>query len=675
MSKSIDFLNNITLNINKSEFSAEAKTAGWDIATENLCKALAKVLDTAKRINDYERQDSNCSTYDGLYGADEICDNLPKATRNIYRDSYNRGHTSVLFTNSCGFYNTAYQIATQMWGLSTTELPKTTFRTSGYDFTTGMTYGSKSVGLDYYDEMTEGLAGFGIELGDYWTISRFISGLSYGEEITIDDETSYYNGKTLKNDYSSNDFLYYPHKLFGAICNIRGHLKILKVIMDNTPTTGGRGGRTFPASYSLRDCLYSFPQFQPHDIVRIRQALTEVRAGYTANGYDPYNPGTATNSITSGRIRNRIKKALANRNIIFASAEIPDKTRDIAAWQATAPIIDDPLIIAAAGFAAVEQADSHASTDGSWWASLVPAVHICRKYLSRSRMIAYDYKETTNPNAFEAAGGKVAYLKSNRFVYLNMPFSQSRNDWKVQTHDYDEYWTGQEYPYLASISKTLLCNIAKTMLGVNPGETLSDVLDTDCPNCGREQWCFLPTLTMFGVANRSSARQWTNTQLGMDLANYIDTDGETWGMGFAADGNEINGEGVSMEEPDACSDLIENAWELGSRRYQFRVNPNSEDAATERTELYIPTQTPAVYKADSRDATVPNRVACFYLPKADGTATTNQLGQSSPFNYHPFTVAFALIPFHTTQTDNTYKGYANGAFLTYKTPTLDDLKY
>lgn len=671
MNKSIDFLNNITLSISH-DFSDKAKAAGWDAACTNLCHALSFVLDAAKRLSDYERQDSTCSSYDGLYGADEICLNLPVATRRRYRSSYEADGISTYdsLTYCGGFYMTAYEIGMRMWGLTTAELPASQFPSLPVDFAS--TY---NVALSTYKTMTTMLSLNGIDIGDMWTIDRFTESLGSNEKVVVNDPTSFYDGLELDNGYSAhNYFLQTPFRLFSAIANIRGHMKILKVVMDNTPT-GARGGKTFPASYSLRDCLYSFPQFQPHDIVRIRQALTEVRAGYATNGYDPYSPGTSTTSISAGRIRNRIKKALSNRGITFATSEIPDKTKDISAYYNGQATINDPLIIAGAGFAMVEMADSHASTNNSWWGAFVPAVHLCRKYLMRSYMIAYDYKETTNPNAFEAANGKVAYAKSNRFVYLNSRCTGTQ-DWKVKAHNYDEYWTGSEKPYLNSISTTLRANIAKTALGLNPGEDLAQDIDKAWPPLHfREHWCFLPTLTMFGVENKKTSRAWSNVQLALDSSTYYEVSGNSgeWMGSAGLTEGDLNGEGMAFEDVDSCVDLIENGWELGNRKYQFKVNPECSDATTARDKLYIPTQTPAVYRADTQDTTIPNRIACFYLPKADGTATTSQLGYAAPYNTNPFTVAFALIPFHTTETDGLYKAYTGNPLMNYTATAYEDL--
>ena len=660
MTKSIDFVTP-TVVVDKSQFSAQAKARGWDVITENLCKTLAKVLDTAKRLNDYERADANCATYDGLYGADDLCFNLNAENR-----QKRPGSTYSSYTNSGGFYLTAYQIATKMWGLTTSEIPTSTYRSSPAIYNSNVT--------DYTALLTQ-LGQLGVYVDTYWRVAHlFPEGAASGDEIVVNNSESVFNGQTLTYGSSSSYALSTPAAFFSTIYHIRGHLMLLRKVMENTPT-GARGGKTFPASYSLRDCLYSFPEFQPHDIVRIRQALTEVRANYAANGYDPYNPGTSTASISDGRIRNRIKKALSNRGIAFATSEIPDKTKDISAYYNGQATINDPLIIAGAGFAMVEMTDSHASTSNSWWGAFVPAVHLCRKYLMRSYMIAYDYKETTNPNAFEAANGKVAYAKSNRFVYLNSR-STSTQDWKVKAHDYDEYWTGSEKPYLNSISTTLRANIAKTVLGLNPGENLAQDIDKAWPPLHfREHWCFLPTLTMFGVENKKTSRAWSNVQLALDSSTYYEVSGSSgeWMGSAGLTEGDLNGEGMAFEDVDSCVDLIENGWELGNRKYQFKVNPECSDATTARDKLYIPTQTPAVYRADTQDATIPNRIACFYLPKADGTATTSQLGYAAPYNTNPFTVAFTLVPFHTTATDNLYSGWVTEPVMSYSATAYEDL--
>lgn len=660
MTKSIDFVTP-TVVVDKSQFSAQAKARGWDVITENLCKTLAKVLDTAKRLNNYERADANCATYDGLYGADDLCFNLSAENRRK-----RPGSTYNSYTNSGGFYLTAYQIATKMWGLTTNEIPTNAYRSSPAAYNSNV--------ADYTTLLTQ-LGQLGVYVDTSWRVAQlFPEGAVSGDEIVVNNSESVFNGQTLIYGSSSSYALNTPAAFFSTIYHIRGHLMLLRKVMENTPT-GVRGGKTFPTSYSTRDQLYSFPQFQPHDIVRIRQALTEVRAGYAANGYNPYNPGTSTASISDGRIRNRIKKALSNRGITFATSEIPDKTRDISAYYNGQATINDPLIIAGAGFAMVEMADSHASANSSWWGAFVPAVHLCRKYLMRSYMIAYDYKETTNPNAFEAANGKVAYAKSNRFVYLNSRCTDTQN-WKVKAHDYDEYWTGSEKPYLNSISTTLRANIARTALGLNPGEDLARDIDKAWPPSHfREHWCFLPTLTMFGVENKKTSRAWSNVQLALDSSTYYEVSGSSgeWVGSAGLVEGDLNGEGMAFEDVDSCVDLIENGWELGNRKYQFKVNPECSDATTARDKLYIPTQTPAIYRADTQDATIPNRIACFYLPKADGTATTSQLGYTAPYNANPFTVAFTLVPFHTTATDNLYSGWVTEPVMSYSATAYEDL--
>lgn len=656
MAKSIDFVTP-TVVIDKSGFSESAKAAGWHTATENLCKALAKVLDTAKRLNDYERQDAICATYDGLYGADELCFNL-LATNRRKRDA---SSTYSSYSNSGGFYLTAYQMATKMWGLTTSELPVSRFYTLPYDSTTS-TY------LQYYQRIITALEASGVMIDDYWKIERlFPEDTNFSTSnitMEIEDETSFFNGSTLKTGYNSNYIISGPMRWFGTIANIRGHLCLLKIMMDNTPT-GSRGGKTFSASYSTRDCLYSFPQFQPHDLIRIRQALTEVRAGYTT--YDIYSPGTATNSITSGRIGNRIKKALSNRGITFATSEISDKTLDISDYYSRATYINDPLILAAAGFAGIE------STTDKYWTRLVPAVHLCRKYLMRCYAVAYDYKETTNPNAFEKEGGKVNYKLSNSRVFTNSLCTYA-NDWKVKTHEYDEYYTTNQYTYLKSISDILRANIAKAALGFNRCEQKTDITsDYGGISTGFSVWAFLPTLTMLGIANRSSVRRWTNFQLAVDNATYIDESGDTYPAGYNYEAGLGDDDSVAFEEPDVAVDLLENAWELGNRRYQFKVNPECSDASTERDKLYIPTSTPGIALADTRDATIPNRVACLYLAKADGTATTASTGASSPYNYNPSTYAFTLVPFHTAATDNVKAEFVSEPILSYKATAFTDL--
>lgn len=662
MAKSLDFLNNITLNLDKTAFSARAKAQGLDVATENLCKALAKILDTSKNLNEYERADANCATYDGLYGADEVCYNLKPENRRK-----RKGYSSTnYYTNSGGFYLTAYQIATKMWGFDTAELP-----TSQYSGSTSSVNGTTST----YQNNIDRLEVLGCVVDSYWKIDRFLPAGETTANITPSDPNSFFDGALLRFGSSQNSYrVQYPCGLFAALIHHRAHYKILRTLIEQTPTTrGGKGGVVFNDNYSTRDTLYSFTTVQPHDLVRIRQALTEVRAGYAASGYDIYNPGTATNSITSGRIGSRIKKALSNRGITFASAEISDKTLDVSNYYIRATRINDPLIITAAGFANVEQQSSHESTGGGWWSSLVPAVHICRKYLMRRYAVAYDYKEETNPNAYEKDGGKVSYRKSNIYVWQNSRCT-SATSWRINTHDYDAYYATGQYTYLNSISDVLRANIAKTNLGINRGEQLSDITNAWGYALRRDHWAFLPTLTMFGVANRSSTRRWSNgnIQCAVDDSNYIDdSDGETYiGGGYEA---ELGGESVTYEEVAESIDLIENAWELGNRKYQFKVNPECNDASTARTDLYIPTNTPAVNKADSKDGTVPNRIACFYLPKADGTATTSQMGTSSPYNYNPTTHAFALVPFHTATTDDTCLEWVTEPVMSYSATAYEDL--
>lgn len=634
MAKSIDFLNNITINFNSNLFSSAAKANNWHTATQNLCRALSFVLDMAKRLNNYEREDASCTTYNGFYGADELCFNLPSATRRSYK-----GLTSVIsnyYTASGGFYLAAQQIATKMWGLSTTELPSSLFPSTPPDK-------NYSIRNQDYNNLISMLESLDVPVADYWKLDRVIpTEAEDGENFVVDDTTSYFNGRTLTVGNTASFAGSKVQCFFGAIYNIRGHAKILKIMMDNTPT-GSRGGKTFPTSYSLRDCLYSLPQFQPHEIVRIRQALTRVRAQIADSGYDPYDVDT--------RIRERIKTMLTSYGIDFSSAEISDSTLDPTNYCYRAAKISDPLIITAAGFAALRQADT--INTQSWWDSLVPAVHICRKYLTRRYAVAYDYKEDTNPNAFEQASGRVNYRQSNLRVWLNSRGS-SATAWKVPTHDYDAYYTTGQYPYLYTLSPTLRANIAKTSLAFNRAETLDDITsDFGGPVYGTMMWSFLPTLTMFGIRNHSDSRYWNSgkVQLGLDCANLTDGAGNDYTGGWATEA-DLNGEYVAFEELEVSVDLIENAWELGDRRLQFTVNPECSDASTARTELYIPTSTPAVNKDDTKDATIPNRVACFYLPKADGTSTSYQMGVTSPYNYLPCTYAFALVPFHTTETDN-----------------------
>lgn len=660
MAKSIDFLNNITLVLPTSKFSDEAKATGLKTATENLCKALSFVLDAAKRLNDYERQDAVCSTYDGLYGADELCLNLPEATRR----HASKTSTYNSYSSSGGFYLTARQIATKMWGLATDDLPTTTAGNYPRDYFGGY--------LRYYNGCLDELEADGVPVADYWKIAPHIpDDVATGDRITVTDANSYFYNRYIRYSTSSITALTTPHAFFGAVANIRGHLRLLKIMMDKTPS-GKRGGKTFPASYSLRDCLYSFPQFQPHDLVRIRQALTEVRAGYTY--YDNYSPGTATNSVTSGRIGNRIKKALLNRGITFASAEIDDTTLDISDYYARAAKISDPLIIAAAGFAGVESAETYGTK--TTWAQLVPAVHLCRKYLMRCYAVAYDYKEADNPNAFEQANGKLDYSLSNSRVFTNSRCS-SASAWKVKAHDYDAYYTTSQYTYLQSISDILRANIAKTWMSFNFSQTATEVKDPDGRGWrGMMIWAFLPTLTMFGVQNKLSARKWSNNaaQIAVDYANYLDADGEEWIGSFNSEaGVGVDDSIVYDDEVSQAKDLLENAWELGNRRYQFQVNPECSDASTARTYLYIPTSTPCVCNTDTLDATIANRVACFYLPKADGTATTNQLGYTNPYNYQPATYAFTLVPFHTTETDGTAPACVSEPVMSYSATEFADL--
>lgn len=636
MAKSIDFLNNITINFNSNLFSSAAKANNWHTATESLCRALSFVLDMAMRLNNYEREDATCSTYNGLYGADELCFNLSLANRRTYKNTTTGTTSSNYYTASGGFYLTAQQMATKMWGLSTTELPTSQFLSAPPEK-------NYSLYNQDYNSLISALESLNVPVADYWKLSRVIpAGLSSGTSFVVYDPTSYFYHKTLRAGTTTSFTGYKVHNFFSAIYNIRGHARILKVIMDNTPT-GSRGGRTFPSSYSLRDCLYSLPQFQPHEIVRIRQALTKVRAQIATQGYNISNPGT--------RIRARIKNMLTGYGINFSTAELSDYTTDPTDYYARATKINDPLIIAAAGFALIQQEDT--INTQYWWDSLVPAVHICRKYLTRRWAVAYDYKEETNPNAFEKAGGKVDYRKSNMRVWLNSR-STSPTAWKVPTHDYDAYYSTGQYPYLQTLSSTLRANIAQTTQYRHRAETLRDITDEDGTMIYvSKEWCFLPTLTMFGVANRGSARRWSNgnIQIAIDTGMYIDGDGEQmFGSSVEAD---LNGDYVCYEEETDNVDLIENSWELGNRRLQFTVNPECADAEdNDYTNFYIPTSTPAISKTDSNDGTIPNRIGCFYLPKADGTSTTSQLGVTSPYNYYPATYTFALVPFRTTETDN-----------------------
>lgn len=669
---SISVVLNSAPQVDTSGFSEQALEWGWNTMTQDLCNALAKVLSLAKNVNDFERADARNTSYTHLYGAEDVCPNLSVATRRTKHDTTSTSaYYKTYYTGSEGFYLAGLQLATNMYGLTTGtdgDLPTTDIYPS--------TLSSYNSSTDQYSRIIAYLENFGLTIHSGWKIDQYLTDIAYNEDVTINDENSFYDGTTIKKTSSSSSTTYglgNGFQIFRTLYHIVGHFHILRRIAELTPTTrGGRGGTAFNPSATPRASQIMFSrQCLPHELVIIRQALSEVHSYLRANGYDPYSPGTATTSISSGRIRNRIKKALSNRGITFASAEIADKTHDITkGGYSLASAINDPLIIAAAGFACVETNDT-VGTNG-FWGALVPAVHLCRKYLMRAAMVAYDYKEADNPNAFEAAGGKVEYFKSNMYVFLNSRASSYYN-WKINTHDYDAYWSGNQYPYLQHLSSVLRCNIAKTALGVNRGQKLTDL--TNGYVTFRNQWAFLPSMKMFGTPNKLSSRRFNSNAVvfGIDGGEYTDGDGDVYcdAPGYEAD---LNGDSVALEEPEAWNDLIENSWELGARAYKFMVNPECSDASTARTELYIPSSTPANTTTDSRDTSIPNRIACWHLGKVDGTATSNSYGWSSPYNYNPFTPAFALIPFYTSETDNTYKDYTTEPWSDYGlSQSVDDL--
>lgn len=675
---------NLNLSYNNAPFSVEGFSEealaphGLAYNTQQLCNTLSRVLTRIKRIEDYYRAEANNTTFDGLYGVNEVmASGYTSGGDPMIRP---RVASQYLLPNSdyskfdgvaTKFYKTIYQIMTRFCGMQ----PNVDFSSTEFPASK-----SVSVGVDYnyYEKAETALANLGIELPVYWSPERFRQAdldtqpnIADGtHRVDVLDESSYYHGsyfyyRTGSGYVSSNSGRFVEAlKLFSIVYVIKASEKMwLKMVADSL-------GIEISNIATPSRHLSSIGNIKGGKLTLIRQALSEVAFHIYNNGYEIYSPGTSTNSVSDGRIGNRIKKALANRGIAFATEEIADYTKDPTVSYGSYK--SDPLIIAAAGFANIDTPDS-ATSDTYWWTALVPAVHLCRRYVSRRGYVAYDYKETTNPNAFEKEGGKVAYDKSNLRVYLNSRSTCSGTNsdytWSVKTHEYDEhYLTYYGYAYLYSLSEQLLANIANTQLGFNPGETLQQIQSTHGAN-GRfiNQYVFLPTLTMLGVQNKSSARGWTNVTIGLDNSTYTDEKGVQYPGGCGD--TEINGEYVCYEEAAESIDLIDNAWELGNRRLQFMPNPNFTGDTKAYTELYIPTATPAHISTDSRDTSIPNRIACLYLSKADGTATSSSNGVTSPYNYNPCTYAFALVPFHADELCGVYQPYTNGPTLTFsKTP-------
>lgn len=679
---------NLNLSYNNTPFDAEGFSEealaphGLAYNTQQLCNTLTRVLTRVKRIEDYYRTEANNTSFDGLYGVDEVMSagylmmgsgmsgspmTRPRITTAYIKPSYYQyDKINNVMTK---YYKTIYLIMTRFCGLQpaidfdTTEIPS-------------YQYVSAAVSYDYYARAETSLAALGIELPAYWSPERFKQAdldanpdiADGSHRVDILDESSYFHGSyfyylTGSGYLGSNSSRWvYSLNLFGIIYAIKMSEKMWLKMISRSSGVDVTNTST-PSLY-----LSGIGNIKGGKLTLIRQALSEVAYYIKQNGYDIYNPGTSANSVSNGRIGKRIKKALLNRGINFATEEIADYTKDITTSSYGDNYKSDPLMIVATGFANIETPDSVASSN-YWWTALVPAVHLCRRYVSRRAYVPYDYKETTNPNAFEKEGGKVAYDKSNLRVYLNSRSTcsgtKSTYTWAVKTHEYDEYYsTYYGYAYLYSLSEQLIANIANTEIGYNPGETLQQVQSTNGASCHfLNQYVFLPTLTMLGVQNKSSARGWTNVSIGLDNSSYTDADGEQYPGGCGD--TEINGEYVIYEEVAEAIDLIDNAWELGNRRLQFMPNPNFTGDTKEYTELYIPTATPAHISTDSRDASIPNRIACLYLSKADGTATSSNTGITSPYTYNPCTYAFALVPFHADALCGVYKPYTNGPELSY----------
>ncbi len=667
---------NVYIPFDADGFSDEALAPnGLAYHTQQLCNTLKRVLVRVKRIEDYYRAEADNTTFDGLYGLDEVMASGDTSMgSSLYGSPMTRPRVSASYLKPnyyqydkvgnvmTKFYKTIYKIMTCFCGMQ----PNVDFDSANIPSYQKLYAG---VSYDYYATAETLMTSVGISIPEYWSPERFKQAdlnahpdiADGSHRVDVMDENSYFHGSyfyyhTGSGYLGSNSSRFvYSLNLFSIIHTIKMSERMwLKMIAYSNSL--GDITTSAPSNY-----LSGIGNIKGGKLVQIRQALSEVAYYVKQNGYDIYNPGTSTNSVSNGRIGKRIKKALSNRGIVFASEEIADYTKDPTNFSYSDNYKLDPLMIAAAGFANMKTTPS--STNYS--TALVPAVHLCRRYVSRRQYVPYDYKEADSASAFEQASGKVSYLKSNVRVWLNSRGSYYGTTgsyaWSKKTHDNDAFYTTSSgRAYLSSLSDTLLANIANTTMCYLSGENLAEVKSTHGGvNRLAEQYAFLPTLTMFGIENKSTVRNWTNYYIGIDCANYTDTsDGNTYVGGCAE--SELNGEYVCYEEVEEAKDLVENAWELGNRALQFVPNPNFTGDTTTYEKLHIPTSTPAYYTADTKDTTIPNRIATFYLSKADGTSTSISNGATTPYTYNPCAYAFALVPFKSNALCGVYQGYAAG---------------
>lgn len=660
--------------LDASKFSTNGRKSEWYKKLPDMLQAVARFAAYTKQINDYER---NCAgesntAYDSIYGADELIPEMAKP----------RSAPSILYGMSASFYLTGLGLMSKIYGL---EGGSDTYfeRYDGYDYSTGYTsfyssgffqsasfayvrYLRRSSNPTTYEtcySATTRLESLGFSMPLYFDLDYALSYATNGTTVEARKDT-FYRGETYNTDTASTlskasyPALYAANRFFATFGDIYAHFQMLKTIVAKVPTTRrGWGGQVSSNYFDIEDACSELGDIKPHYAVQIRQALTKVHHTlWRQGGYDVYGVKT--------RIGTLIKNELSARSITFASAVMDDKTKDPTEY-ASMNYRYDPFICAAAGFAPLEYS-------GEEYGVVVPAVQICRRYLSRRWAVAWDYAETTNPNAYESVNGKANYLKSNIRVWLNSRCS-GLSAWKVPTHTYDAYFATGQYPHLATLSSAMLNNIAKTEMCFHPSETTAQIASPwGSYLLSSKHWAFLPNLTQMGVKNELGSRSWTNFQLAVDNGQNYFEDGEEYPSGWLNDGYELYGDYAYFEEAEVTPDIVDNAWELGNRRYQLMPNPYFANYhADEYDGLYIPTSTPGWAKADTRDATIPNRVACFHLNYSNGQNTTSNLGASAPYSYNPTLYAYTLVPFRLEKTDGVLPEVINGPTLSNSDTNYD----
>lgn len=644
-----------TTPFNASAYTNTTFAARAEIIVNNLTR-IARFI---KQVNSLERSQVNRSDCKMMFGLDDTVNGTIDFPRHA---SGTAGSANARPTVFAKFYQTVAQAATRFYGLSSDDL------TSADGYLPEMSATYRFADYDSYLSILKDQLGVSELNLDFWRLTRFTSAGIVGASDSVFFRSSVLNSTSVPTSIRELRVCDFIYAITAAVARAKLWLRIYELL---PASRGGRDGALLEqASYST----YWQQTFSliPAEICQIRQTLTRARLSseYTQytnfleehwrtdaiydDEHDGYGPGDGVCDICDDNdtsyehiVENELEKIGMYRTDYYwlpQATEIPDKTRDITVYTPNATIEDDPLYIVKVG--------SMPMYDSSGNIRLTLGATLMRKYAARRAMVAWDYQEAANPNAFEAYGGKANYRLSNIRNWLNST-NTGISGWKVPTHTYDDFWTGGQEGYLSAISDTLRANIAKTVLPYNEQYAATEMADKAQNQSICEDWAFIPDIYDYNT----QAKGWTNFLMG----TWTELDADL----FASDDPMLSSRDALAND---CLWLNDGAYtDDGVKRKYINqgINPNfkgdTKDYAS--SGLYLATRNIMSATADTRDATIANRVAC-YVSRApfDGTGS-NSNGATVPSNYNPTHYCVAVVGFHADQLDCVPKAKCNGPTL------------